>query len=159
MPNRTVKVQGWGHGTASLVAELDGQNIFSGDVVLTEFSDETAELSHAPTLFSFEIPIEFKGTKQMKIRVGGMPVRFGMIIANYSEVDWGEVYCTGPDEFVDISPVEDLGLRDPRKNVRIDGMLQEFERQGRMGTWHWNVNPGSVLEHDLLIAAGSELEL
>jgi len=158
MPNRTVKVQGWGTGTASLVAELDGQNIFSGDVVLTEFSDETADILHAPTLFSFEIPIEFEGAKQIKIRVGGAPVRFGMIVANYTEVDWGEVYYTGPYEFGDISPVEDLGLRDPRRNVCIDGMLQEFERQGRMGTWHWTVNPGSVLEHDLLIKAGTELE-
>jgi hypothetical protein len=159
MPNRTVKVQGWGTGTSSLVAELDGQTIFSGDVVLTEFNDETATLQNFPILFSFEIPIEFEGTKQMKIRVGGVPVRFGMIVANYTEVDWNEVYYTGHDEFGDISPMGEDRVRDPRRNVCIDGVLQEFERQGRGGTWHWIVNPGSVLEHDLLIKAGVDFEL
>jgi len=158
MPNRTVKMQGWGTGTASLVAELDGQTIFSGDVVLTEFNDETATSQDSPILFDFEIPIEFEGIKQMKIRVGGMPVRFGMIIANYTEIDWGEVYYTGAHNFGDISPIDEHRVRDPRRNVRIDGVLQEFERRGSGGTWHWTVNPGSVLEHDLLIKAGVEIE-
>jgi len=158
MPNRTVKVHGWGSGTASLKAELDGQVVFDGDVELTEFTEETSDQSRAPTLFSFEIPIDFEGIKQMKIQVGGMPVRFGTIVANYCQVDWGPVFYTGPDGFDDVSPVGELGIRDPRRNIRIDGIEQEFQREGRMGTWHWTINPGSVLEHDLLVKAGSEFE-
>lgn len=157
MEMRTVRVQGWGTGTASITAELDGETVFSGDVELTELSDDTGSISTAPTLFSFEIPIEFDGTKKMRVKVGGAPVRFGPIVANYTEVDYDEVFYTGPYEFMDISP-EIEGIRDPRRNVVIDGIAQTFLREGRMGAWHWNVYPGSTFEHDLLIKGGSDLE-
>ena len=42
MPSRTVKVQGWGTGTASLTATLDGETVFSGDVDLEEFTDNNS---------------------------------------------------------------------------------------------------------------------
>jgi hypothetical protein len=43
--------------------------------------------------------------------------------------------------------------------VRIDGMAQNVDRQGLMGTWHWNINPGLTFEHDLIITEGSEMDL
>jgi hypothetical protein len=158
MTNRTVKVQGWGTGTADITALLDGETVFSGQVDLVEFTDDNASFKKAPTLFTFEIPVEFEGTKSMKITVDKVPVRFGQIVANYTEVDWGETYYTGPYEFDDIAPRDEQGARDPRANIVIDGIKQTVDRQGLMGTWHWNINPGSVFEHDLKVALGSELE-
>ena len=158
MTNRTVKIQGWGIGTAEIIAVVDGETVFSGDVNLVEFSDENSGHKSAPSLFTFEIPVEFEGIKKMKITVNKAPVRFGQIVANYTEVDWGEVYYTGPYEFDDIAPRADSGHRDPRANVLIDGISHTVDRQGLMGTWHWNINPGSVFEHDLCIKAGTELE-
>jgi len=158
MSKRTLKVQGWGTGTAYLTASLDGEQIFSGNVDLTEQTDENSSSQDAPTLFVFEIPIEFAGTKQMKIIVDKARVHFGMIVANYTEVDWGQVYYTGPYEFDDVSPARELGIRDPRDNVKINGIPQTIERSGLLGTWCWTIDPGSTFEHDLLVAKGNEQE-
>ena len=158
MPNRTVKVQGWGTGTAALTASLDGEQIFSGDVDLVAFTDENSSAKNAPTLFTFELPIEFAGTKQMKIVVDKATVRFGMIVANYTEVDWGVIHYTGPHEFADVASVQELGIKDSRANTRINGIIQNIERGGAMGTWHWTIDPGCIFEHDLLIAQGIEIE-
>ena len=159
MANRTVKVLGWGKGTASLVATLDGETVFSGKVDLAEFNDNNASEKNAPTLFTFQLPVNFGGTKPMKITVAGAPVRFGQIVANYTEVEFGEIYYTGPYDFADISPmVDSRGTQDPRGNVCIDGATQLVERNGSTGTWHWTIDPGSTFEYDLIVKAGSELE-
>jgi hypothetical protein len=158
MTNRTVKFQGWGTGTTTITATLDGEIVFSGAVELVEFDEDNSSHETAPTLFTVELPVEFGGTKQMKITVDNAPLRFGQIVANYTEVDWGETYYTGPYEFDDIAPRDDAGSRDPRSNVRINGIAQKIDRQGLMGTWHWHIDAGSIFEHDLNIALGSELE-
>ena len=44
MANRTVKVLGWGSGTAEITAILDGTTVFSGPVELVEkTSDNESE--------------------------------------------------------------------------------------------------------------------
>lgn len=156
MPNRTVKVQGWGIGTAAITAHLDEELVFSGSVDLVEFTDANSKHEDAPTLFTFELPVEFEGTKRMRITVDKAMVRFGQIVANYTEVDFGEPFYTGPDEFADVAPVlVGQPVRDPRSRVMVDGILQEVDRQGAIGTWHWHIYPGSVFEHDLNVKAGS----
>jgi hypothetical protein len=158
MSTRTVKILGWGTGTASLIATLDGETVFLGDVNLIEFTNDTSGEKMSPTLFTFELPIDFTGTKQIKITVAGAPVRFGQIVANYTRVEWGEIYYTGPYDFADIGVPDSQGSRDPRNTVYIDGVLQPVDRHGMMGTWHWNIEPGSTFEHALHIPVGSNLE-
>ena len=155
MAIRTIKVLGWGVGTAYLRAKLDEEIIFSGNVALEEFSETNP---FPPVLFSFDVPVEFDGTKHMEISVAKAAVRFGQIIANYTEVDTGmTVYSTGEDEYVDLAQDPDKdGIRDPRTNVKINGFEQIPDRltYNSLGTWHWIVNPGAVLEHDLIIKPG-----
>ena len=159
MATRTLKFQGWGTGTATINAFLNGQPVFSGDVDLEPMTDDNSHEKTAPTLFSIEIPIEMAGTYPMKITVGKSAVRFGLIIANYTEVNWGKSYYTGPYEFADVAPVDNFGSRDPRVAVKIDGIAQpQPDRSVMKGTWHYSVNPGSTMEHDLRISQGSELE-
>jgi hypothetical protein len=159
MTTRTVKMLGWGTGTASITALLDGETVFSGNVDLVELADDNSSIKTAPTLFTFTIPLETTGTKPMKITVSGAPVRFGPIVANYTEVDWGgAIYYTGEFEFADIAPEGAGGTRDPREQVRVDGVLQTPDRQGLTGTWHWIINPGSTLEHDLHVKPGLDVE-
>ena len=158
MTTRTVKILGWGTGVAHLTVTLDKEPVFSGDVDLIEFSNDNAGEKTAPTLFTFELPIEFVGDKKMKITVSGASVRFGQIVANYTEVNWGEIYHTGPYEFADISTVCNDSSRDPRSNVQIDGVLQSVNRAGMNGTWHWNVTPGSVFEHDITVPKARLIE-
>ena len=158
MTNRTIKVLGWGDKSkspANITVTLDGEQVFSGLVNLEEFSPDS---NFAPVLFTVEVPVEFEGTKALKITVADAAVRFGQIIANYSEIDTGSViYATGEDDYVDLAQEADSdGVKDPRTNVKINGFAQTADRvkYPSQGTWHWTVNPGSTLEHDLIIKAG-----
>jgi hypothetical protein len=154
MTNRTVKVLGWGTGTASITAVLDGQTVFSGPVDLVEMTADNESEQTAPILFTFEIPMDFAGTKHMVITVAGMPVRFGQIVANYTEVDMGLItYSTGDDVYSDVVELDGAGIADPRGDaVIIDGQKHEANRLIGKGTWHWTVNPGSTFEHDLTVS-------
>ena len=154
MTNRTVKVLGWGSGTAEITAILDGMTVFSGEVTLEEKTEDNEGEQTSPIVFTFEIPIDFLGTKHMTISVKGSPVEFGQILANYTELDMGVItYSTGPDEYADVAVDDEHGVRDPRTNVTIDGVKQEADRLLGKGTWHYVVNPGSIIEHDLTISA------
>jgi hypothetical protein len=159
MTNRTVKILGWGKGTAKITAILDGETVFSDTVELVEMSVQNEKNNTAPTLFTFDIPIDFVGTKHMVISVADATVRFGQIVANYTEVKMGNIsYSTGADEYADIAEFDDAGVCDPRTNVTINGEKQEANRLIGKGTWHWPVDPGSKFEHDLNIQAQGLLD-
>ena len=152
MKNRIVKVLGWGIGTATITAILEGETVFSGKVDLHELTEENAAEQTSPTLFTFNVPMDFSGTKHMKITVEDASVRFGQIVANYCEVSMGGLsFSTGEDSFSDVAEYDSNYVRDPRSNVTIDSMPQKADRLIGKGTWHWIVNPGSTLEHDLAI--------
>jgi hypothetical protein len=69
-------------------------------------------------------------------------------------MDMGPItFSTGTDEYVDVAVDDDFGVQDPRTNVTIDGVKQLADRSLGKGTWHYVVNPGSTLEHDLVISA------
>ena len=154
MPTRTINMLGWGSGTAEITAILDGVTVFSGSATLEEKTEDNEGEQTAPVVFGFEIPLDFLGTKHMAISVTGNPVEFGQIVANYTELDLGVItYSTGPDEYADVAIDDDHGVRDPRTNVTIDGVKQTADRLLGKGTWHYVVNPGSTLEHDLTIAS------
>ena len=158
MTNRTVKVLGWGSGTAGITAMLDGVTVFSGSVDLVEMTRDNDAFDTSPTLFTFEIPMDFLGTKHMAISVENSAVRFGQIVANYTETDVGVItYSTGPDEYVDIV-ADSADIKDPRTNVTINGVKQAADRLLGTGTWHWTVEPGSLLEHDLIVSAPGLLD-
>ena len=162
MTNRTVKVLGWGTGTspAIITAIMDGETIFSGSVDLVEMTVDNESEQTSPTLFSFELPMEFAGTKHMVITVAGAAVRFGQIVANYAEVEMGPItYSTGPDVYADVTERDTAGIADPRGDaVTIDGQRHEANRLIGKGTWHWPVNPGSTFEHDITVSRAGLLE-
>jgi hypothetical protein len=158
MINRTVKLLGWGSGTAKITAVLDGVTLFSDSVDLVEMTKDNESEQTAPTLFTFELPLEFAGTKHMVITVADAAVRFGQILANYSQAEIGPVILSsGPDEYLDVAEYDSDYVRDPRSNVTIDGKQQQADRKLGKGTWQWTVAPGSTFEHDLRIdTAGLE---
>jgi hypothetical protein len=154
MTTRTVKVLGWGTGTAKITAILDGETVFSDSVNLVVMTDDNESEQTAPTLFTFELPMDFSGTKQMVITVAGAPVRFGQITANYSEVDMGAItYSSGADSYKDVTELNADGITDPRGDeVTIDGQTHKADREIGKGTWHWTVNPGSTFKHDITVS-------
>lgn len=153
MSNRTISMLGWGSGTADITVILDGTTVFSGEVKLEEKTDDNEGEQTSPTVFSFDIPMDFIGTKHMIVSVKGNAVEFGQVVANYTELDMGVItYSTGPDEFADVAMDDSDGVKDPRSNVTIDGVKQTADRSLGKGTWHYTVNPGSILEHDLTVS-------
>lgn len=152
MTNRTIKVLGWGSGTANLIAKLDNEIIFSGEVTLVERIPANDTEQTQPTLFTFEIPLEFKGVKKMSISCQTGEIRLGQIVGNYTETEMGGItYGSGPDIFTDVADYDSNYDRDPRANVTINGEPQSANRALGKGTWHWNLTAGDVIEHDLKI--------
>jgi len=163
MTNRTVKILGWASGPGlvqpEITAVLDGETVFSGSVNAVEMTKENESEETAPTLFTFEIPIDFVGTKHMVISVAKSALRFGQIVANYAKVEIGEiVYSTGADIYTDVSKYNSDCVQDPRgEEVTINGKKQQPDRKLGNGTWHWTVTPGSTFEHNITFdQAGSE---
>ena len=160
MTNRNIKVLGWGSGTADITAILDGETVFSGSVTLEQKTGDNESEQTSPTVFAFDIPLDFIGTKHMTISVKGSPVEFGQIVANYAEVEMGAItYSSGPDVYADVTERDPAGIADPRGDaVTIDGQRHEANRLIGKGTWHWPVNPGSTFEHDITVSRAGLLE-
>jgi hypothetical protein len=162
MTNRTVRFLGWGMGStpATITAVVDGETVFSGSVDLVEMSADNESEHTAPTLFALDIPMDFAGTKSVKISVEDATVRFGYIVGNYSEVNANSfTYSSGPDIYVDIGERDGAGICDPRGDVVIiNGEKQEANRLIGKGTWHWPIGPGSTFEHDLIVSHPGFLE-
>jgi hypothetical protein len=151
MTNRTIRICGWGTGQspATITAWVDGEQVFSGSVNLIELDDSNQGEYTAPTLFTFEVPMDFVGTKRMRVAVTDATVRFAYVQANYVNTDG---CSTGPDGFTDASQWID-GVKDARKNVIIDGRPQSVDRTMGYWAWHWFVEPGSTIAHDIVISA------
>ena len=156
MIKRTIKVLGWGVSSqqSQLTVTLDGETVFNGIVPLQEMTSDNDRIETAPTLFSFEVPMEFSGTARMQIVKDRATIRFGNIVANYTLlVHAGVGIESGPFEFLDAAPLDDQGVRDPRANVVINGQLQIPARNDQLyGTWHWIIGPTDTFEHDLVIS-------
>jgi len=158
MITRTFKVLGWGAGftPATITAKLDGETVFSGEVELLDFGTHNQTEDAAPVLFTFELPVDYEGYKRMSITVDDAIVRFGHIVANYTEFENElEISTSGAGHYRDIS-VLDAGILDSRSNVSINGIAQEADRTLGTGTWHWHVMPGSTFEHDFFVPLGLE---
>ena len=159
MTTRTVKVQGWGcigsEKRAKITALLDGEVVFSGDVDLVEMDETNDRMETAPTLFTFEIPMDFAGTKHLVCRNENAAVRYGQMVINYNIVEVGDIeYSDGPDIFDDVAWEDFNGIIDPRMNVTINGEPQSAMREFGNGTWHWTLQPDSSLEHETMFRAG-----
>jgi hypothetical protein len=159
MALRTVKVQGWGcvgsEKRAKITALLDGETVFSGDVDLVEMDDTNDRMETAPTLFTFEIPMDYAGTKHLVYKNENAAVRYGQMVINYNITEVGDIqYSDGPDMFDDVACEDADGIIDPRTNVTVNGEPQKAMREFGNGTWHWTVQPDSSLEHDTVFRAG-----
>ena len=86
MEKRTIRVLGWGldQKQSNLTVTIDGATVFSGVVPLEEMTSENDSISTAPTLFSFEIPLDFPVVTRMKIIKDDATIRFSNIVGNYT---------------------------------------------------------------------------
>ena len=155
---RTVKFLGYAFGAtpASIVAKVDGTQVFSGDVItapLTEMLQfPTTDLPPEVTLFSIETAIDSESTVAVEVEVTSGIVVFTNHVANYF-VDKTLHTLSGADRF------KGWGT-DPRSNLTIDGVLQTVnsldDNGNPSGSHFWTLDEGSTIAYDLFISAGVE---
>lgn len=89
MTNKTVQIRGYGFGPsdATTTVTLDGNTIFTGAVPTTNQPvpslPDTGLLGESVVLFSFEVPVDFQGTKPMTCQVTNGTIVFADIFSNY----------------------------------------------------------------------------
>jgi hypothetical protein len=88
MANRTIKFtgQGYGESPVSVTATVDGTTVFSGTVPTTTGWVKTLTADQVD-LFSFELPIEFEGTKDVSLAVTGDNLYIAAVYANFVAVN------------------------------------------------------------------------
>ena len=56
-------------------------------------------------------------------------------------------------EIADPNVWASIPIDDPRKNVMLNGILQQPQRRpDQNGTWHWTIESGNILSYDLVFA-------
>jgi hypothetical protein len=157
MTTRTVKMLGLAYGStpAEIAVMLDGVSVYAGTVTTVDTpipSMPNPDLVNTTIEFcTFEIPMDFEGTKSMTCTVTNGNVIFAQIHANYCVVTKTDpVAGTGSEVFGSINRDNDA-----RSNVAIDGIAQSMNHEAFPGTWWFKVYAGSTLTYDLNVVAGT----
>ena len=106
MTTRTVKMFGLAYGStpAEIAVTLDGASVYTGTVTTVNTpspSMPNPDLTNTTIEFcTFEIPMDFEGTKSMTCAVTNGIVIFAQISANYCVIaNTDPVIVAGPDVF------------------------------------------------------------
>jgi hypothetical protein len=171
MPNRIVKIYGYGVGssTATINVSVEGTEIFSGAVTTS-----TQELPALPDLSivdntvelcSFEIPIDFSGQKAMSCEVTNGTVIFAQIEANYCKIpnpifsssEWAVLSNVGSTNGSGSTGFSNIYYGESRSEIQINGVTQPIvHSEEYTGTFWWIVPAGSTLSYNLNVASGQE---
>lgn len=134
-------------GNVTVDFSLDGTTLLTGYPIPTQNTayDPNAFLTpEAQRGFSWELPIDFAGTKEMTVTVHNGTCVFGPILSNYNTYE----NTKSPTFFADIYPPADA-----RSNVAVDGVAQP-PNTGTTDYWY-TIEDGSTLTCTLNIAAGA----
>jgi len=175
MTTRTFIQQGQGYGSSpvSIVASLDGNQIFSGPITTVDQPVPNLPFDSftGANLFTWTNEIEFQGTQSYVITVTGGTMILGLTVANYTgtgeaptpEFDVGEpgtaenfgyFYASGglgPDP-QDVPPQ----IWDPLSDITINGVSKTQFRtsDNDVGQFFWTLPAGSTFAATLNVNAG-----
>ena len=149
MATRTFKQsgQGFGSGTCTITAKIDGVVVYSGPVPTVAGSapgGPTGENDEYPVLFTWTTDTEFEGTKTMEISVSGTALYLAEVKANHyakpvpqpgldpeNFANWQPIWETsGPDDF-DVFFKQDVGIitfTDSISDAEINGISVQKSR-------------------------------
>ena len=148
---RIFKQLGHGYGAepVAIVAQLDGNTVFSGTVPTadTPVPGPDPDVQLGLDCFQWTEPVgNFVGTKSLSISVAGGMFQIGETKAqgNLANVDqYIPVYVT---------TIGNVVFSDPLTNVSINGQsMTRPEEPGRYGQWGWLLQPGDTLTATLNI--------
>lgn len=143
--SRIFKQLGHGYGVepVSVIAQIDGNTVFSGTVPTTDTPIPGPEpgVQLGLDCFQWTEPTgNFVGTQSLSITVTGGSFQIGQTLAQMSLANadqYGFVY------YIDIGNVS---FTDPLTNVSIDGESQvRPEDPSLNGQWGWLLQPGQTL--------------
>lgn len=147
MTTRTFKQLGQGYGSlpTTIIAKIDGVEVFSGEVTTVNQPFPTvSELSLTidNILFSWTKSTDFSGTLTMEISVQGSPLLLTTTLADYP--------IDSPDKqgvFTSFYSIEKDGTIyfDPFDHETIDGVsVSRIDSPELSGQWWWGIMPGST---------------
>ena len=147
MSTRTFKQLGQGYGSlpTTLVAKIDGVEVFSGEVTTINQPFPTIpdlSLKIDNSLFSWTKTTDFLGTLTMEISVQGSPLLLTNTVADY--------FVDTPDNqgvFTSFYSVEKDGTTyyDPFDHETMDGVsVSRIDDPALSGQWWWGIMPGST---------------
>lgn len=169
MTTRTFKQQGQAYGTTAtnLVAKIDGVEVFNGSISSLDQPIPSMPIADYETLpvqdlFSWTDDVDFAGTKSMEITVTGGQLLLTLTLANYVKIidvtNPPPGITSGPDVFGQYYR-NDIGENavsfDPKSNVIINGVAQEFTRDANLtGQYYYVIPANGTLTATIAIQPG-----
>jgi len=175
--------QAYGNSTVTVVASLDGIEIFNGVVpngyvppdptspAPSSFIPHSLDLT---ALFSFTEDVTFAGTKQLTMTVSGGEVWMNRTVADYSTALPGLTYPSQEQDIFGLAnfyapiytaTIGNLVIADPLSNVFVNGVASPSIPTAEMingvypeGQWCRTIPDGGNLTATINIFAGSVVE-
>lgn len=141
--------QGYGASPVSIVAQIDGNTVFSGTIPTTNAPVPGVEPSVqlGSDCFSWTEPVDnFTGTRSLSIAVSSGVFQIGQTLAQ------GNVANADQYSFVYAANVGGVIFSDPLTDVMIGGAAQTQPNDPTLpGQWGWTIPAGSTLTATLNI--------
>lgn len=156
MTDRTFIQNGQAYGVTpcNIVAKLDGNLIYSGQVLtvnapIPNFPDESLVITNQ--LFTWNENLTFAGTRQFEVEVSGSTLVLAGTFANFesgnAQVFSSFYHETGPDGTI---------YFDPFTNETINGIdVSHLPDPSYTGQWTWKIPAGSTFSATLNVLAGN----
>lgn len=153
MTTKNIQQQGqaWGSTTASIVARIDGIEVYSGPVLtVDEPSPVMPGYNIENTMFGWTVDADFNGTQIMTIAVSGEgPVWVADTLADHQFGQPADALL--PMNFV--QTIDGQQVPDPLTEVMIDG-ASLVRNSTYFGQWYWKVMPGQTFQATVNIIPG-----
>jgi hypothetical protein len=174
MTTRTFKQFGQGYGStpATIVATIDGVQVFNGPVNTVDEPLPLGPVTNPGSeIFTWTNTVDFAGTQSFSISVTGSSLLLTVTSANYPflQIDTNVTEPFIINSSVDFSyfytnfytkNVNGVNLADPFTNVTIGGVPQQRAPRPNdselPGQWYWLIPAGSTFTATLNVMAGTD---
>lgn len=142
--------QAYGSTTAQIVVFLDGAQIYAGDApTVNSPLPPQPGTAISTNLFTWDLPADFQGTKNIMIQVANSPLVLADTFANRTLA----INTAAYQSWNFVQTIDGNQVDDPFTSVSING--QARTRDGALtGQWYWTVPAGQTFQATLNINAG-----
>lgn len=165
MTTRTFTQLGQAYGTnpITIVAKIDGVEVFNGTISAVDSQPVFAYPSDVQNLFSWTGDVNFSGNVEMEVSASGGKLLLTETVANYIKIIDAENPPPGVTSGAGVfgifysQIVNDTTISDPRSNIVIGGESQIPSRNtGLLGQYYWLIPSESTCTSTIAIQPGYE---